>query len=94
MIPLQLPVLGRLSLADYRRIFLTWTLLILDGIVRLLLFLIPSPVRSMVDWWRFQFLYLLFPMRMFKGFRDDEVHPVTQLSHIGDICSFWYFGLD
>ena len=87
---IYLPIVGRLSLADYCRIIFTWSILLVDGVVRFVLFLVPTSISATLDWWRFRFVGGgRFLPRIFRGYNDEFQHPVADLQHTADICRFW-----
>jgi hypothetical protein len=51
---LYVPILGRLSLADYQRLILTGLIMLSEALVRFILFIVPAPFSAFVDWWRFK----------------------------------------
>ena len=54
----MLPFFRRLGFGDYQRLFLTWTILLLDGTIRLVLSIVPTPLRTVLDRWCYRFLGL------------------------------------
>jgi hypothetical protein len=48
----SVPILSRLGLRDYERIFVTLLILALEGLLRMIMYIFPV---SLFDWMRFKF---------------------------------------
>lgn len=80
----KLPVIGRLSLADWRRIIFTWFMLVLNSIVELALMVLPQSLTRHTE---HGFAMMMHQLGLTSQHNDQE--QISKLQNIEEICAYF-----
>ncbi|KAI3646079.1 hypothetical protein MP228_009007 [Amoeboaphelidium protococcarum] len=96
---LHIPFFGRLSVSDYQRLFFTWTFLVVNSIIELILSVIPVQLGSnlLSKWYQRLYKHLFGEVKDkdFDSFKTSkQQHPIALAQSVPELCNYFGYRCD